>query len=67
MPHCMYFYRGYGFHGSNQVPGVHASHGCIRTFHEDAEWLNEEFIEVPSRRNNFKGTKVIIRDYPKSL
>lgn len=58
MPHCMFFYRGYGFHGSPQVPGYHASHGCVRLFNEDAEWLNKEFIDLPRGRQ--KGTRVLV-------
>lgn len=46
---------GEGFHGSDDVPGRHDSHGCIRIFKDDAEWLNKEFAEV--------GTKVVILPY----
>jgi len=56
MPWAMFFHpAGYAFHGSPNVPGKNASHGCVRLFNEDAEWLNKNFIEV--------GTKVIIRPY----
>lgn len=56
MPWAMFFHKaGYAFHGSPNVPGKNASHGCVRLFNEDAEWLNKNFIEV--------GTKVIIRPY----
>ncbi|WP_222937704.1 L,D-transpeptidase [Spartinivicinus ruber] len=58
MPYCMFFFRGFAFHGSDTVPGYHASHGCIRLFHEDAKWLNEDFIDLPG--NGLKGTKVIV-------
>lgn len=44
MPHCMFFYRGFALHGSS-LPGHHASHGCVRLFFEDAEWLNTVFME----------------------
>ena len=54
MPYCMHFYRGYAIHGS-QLPGFHASHGCIRVFKEDAKWLNKSFVSVGA-----KGTKVIV-------
>jgi hypothetical protein len=43
MPYCMFYYGGYALHGSPQVPGYHASHGCIRLFTEDARWLNKIF------------------------
>ena len=45
MPYCMFYYGGYALHGSPQVPGYHASHGCIRLFTEDAQWLNQEFTD----------------------
>jgi L,D-transpeptidase ErfK/SrfK len=44
MPYCMFFYGGYALHGSYDVPGYHASHGCVRLFINDARWLNEEFV-----------------------
>ena len=43
MPYCMFFKKGYALHGSPQVPGYPASHGCVRMFSEDAKWLNETF------------------------
>lgn len=46
MPYCMHFHGGYALHGSNTVPGHHASHGCVRLFTEDARWLNQNFIRV---------------------
>ena len=58
MPYCMHFFRGYALHGSEELPGFRASHGCIRLFPEDARWLNEEFIDLPN--GNFPGTRVII-------
>jgi len=60
MPYCMHFFRGYALHGSADVPGYRASHGCVRMFTEDARWLNEEFVEVPETGG--KGTRVIIDD-----
>lgn len=64
MPYCMHFFRGYALHGSYDVPGYRASHGCVRMFIEDARWLNEEFIDLPG--DGMKGTRVIIDppDYP---
>jgi len=61
MPYCMFFYRGYAIHGSPQVPGYHASHGCVRVFNQDARWLNEVFVDLP--RKGSKGTKVIVYPY----
>jgi len=34
-----YFYRGWAIHGSNSVPAVPASHGCVRVTRADATWL----------------------------
>jgi hypothetical protein len=58
MPYCMHFFRGYALHGSYEVPGYRASHGCVRMFIEDARWLNEEFVDVPG--SGLKGTRVIL-------
>jgi hypothetical protein len=58
MPYCMHFLRGYALHGSYEVPGYRASHGCVRMFIEDARWLNEEFVNVPGEGE--KGTRVIV-------
>lgn len=58
MPYCMHFFRGYALHGSYEVPGYRASHGCVRMFIEDARWLNEEFIDLPG--NGMRGTRVIL-------
>ena len=51
MPYCMHFKGGYAMHGS-QLPGHHASHGCVRLFKSDAKWLNHHFAGI--------GTKVVI-------
>lgn len=57
MPYFMKFHHGgLGFHGSLDVPGRHASHGCIRLFPADAEWLSKNFVEI--------GTEVTILPYP---
>lgn len=58
MPYCMHFFRGYALHGSDEVPGYRASHGCVRLFIEDARWLNEEFIDLPG--GGMKGTRVVL-------
>ena len=39
MPYCMFYDGGYAIHGSYEVQGYHASHGCVRTYIEDARWL----------------------------
>lgn len=61
MPYCMYFHKGFALHGSDDLPGQRASHGCVRMFVQDAKWLNENFVELSSERNNFKGTLVTVR------
>ena len=61
MPYCMYFHKGFALHGSDDIPGVRASHGCVRMFIQDAKWLNENFVELSSERNDFRGTVVIVR------
>lgn len=61
MPFCMYFHKGFALHGSDDLPGQRASHGCVRMFIQDAKWLNLNFVELSSERNNFMGTKVIVR------
>lgn len=60
MPYCMYFYKGYALHGSENLPGYNASHGCIRLFNKDAQWLNEYFIDLPYKK--ILGTTVVIGD-----
>lgn len=52
MPYCMFFHGGFAIHGSYEVPGYNASHGCVRVFVGDAEWLNHDFSDV--------GTPVIV-------
>jgi hypothetical protein len=61
MPYCMYFHKGFALHGSDDIPGVRASHGCVRMFIQDAKWLNEHFVDLSSDRNSFMGTKVTVR------
>jgi hypothetical protein len=50
MPYCMFYSGGYAIHGSYSVPGYHASHGCVRTFIDDAKWLNNEFTKLGETR-----------------
>ena len=61
MPYCMYFHKGLALHGSTDIPGYRASHGCVRMFTQDAKWLNQEWVEPSNEGNNFSGTKVVIR------
>lgn len=55
MPYAMFFSKYYAIHGSNDVPGYNASHGCIRVYPSDARWLNQEFLS--------HGSRVIVRPY----
>lgn len=58
MPYCMHFYRGVAIHGSAELPGKNASHGCIRLYTEDAAWLNQKFVKIGTQ------IKVIASDEP---
>ncbi len=55
MPYAMFFQENYAFHAGN-LPGANASHGCVRLFYSDAEWLSKNFIQVR--------TRVTIKPYP---
>lgn len=61
MPFCMFFHKGFALHGSDDIPGYRASHGCIRMFVGDAKWLNHDFVDAASEKNSYLGTKVIVR------
>ncbi len=61
MPYCMYFHKGFALHGSADMPGYRASHGCVRMFTRDAKWLNEEFVDASNGVNGKVGTKVVVR------
>jgi hypothetical protein len=61
MPFCMYFHKGFALHGSPDIPGYRASHGCVRMFTRDAEWLNHNFVELSNESNHYLGTKVVVR------
>lgn len=64
MPYCMYFHNGQALHGEpNGLPGYNASHGCVRLYVNDAEWLRYDFIEGPTGSNGWKGTRIEVRDY----
>lgn len=49
MPYCMFFHGGFALHGSYEVPGYNASHGCVRMFVNDAKWLNQDFTDIGTR------------------
>lgn len=63
MPYCMYFNGSQAIHGSYEVEYANASHGCVRVHVSDAEWLRNQFAERPSAKNNYLGTKVIVKSY----
>ncbi len=64
MPYCMFFNGGQALHGSpGGVMLGNASHGCVRLFVQDAEWLRYDFVEPPRATNNYRGTKVIVTSY----
>ncbi|MBA3661756.1 MAG: L,D-transpeptidase [Gammaproteobacteria bacterium] len=64
MPYCMYFHGGQALHGEpNGLPGYNASHGCVRLYVNDAEWLRYDFVEGPNENNHYQGTKVIVQAY----
>ncbi len=52
MPYCMFFHGGYALHGSNAVPAHNASHGCVRMPPQEAQWLNQDFVQVGRTRVN---------------
>ena len=52
MPYCMFFHGGFAIHGSDEIPGYNASHGCVRVLTQDAQWLNHDFTAL--------GTPVIV-------
>ena len=37
---------GEALHGSDMMVDYNASHGCIRLYPKDAEWLNKNFVEI---------------------
>jgi hypothetical protein len=66
MPYCMYFNNGQALHGEpNGLPGFNASHGCVRLYVNDAEWLRYDFVDGPTSDNNYRGTRVIVKPYDK--
>ena len=64
MPYCMFFNGGQALHGSpGQVVAANVSHGCVRLFVQDAEWIRYEFADRPNAENKYRGTKVIVIPY----
>lgn len=64
MPYCMYFSDGQALHGEpSGLPGYNASHGCVRLYVSDAEWMRYDFIEGPNASNKYRGTRVLVRNY----
>ena len=55
MPYCMFFNGGQAFHGSYDVPGYNASHGCVRLLKEDARWIHSDY--------GYQGVRVIVTPY----
>jgi hypothetical protein len=57
MPYCMFFNGNQALHGSpsSHVVDANVSHGCVRMYIPDAEWVRYNFATV--------GTKVIVRPY----
>lgn len=61
MPYCMFFNGGQALHGSpGGVIRGNESHGCVRLFVDDAEWLRYDFVDGPDSDNDYRGTKVIV-------
>lgn len=61
MPYCMFFHGGQALHGSpGGVIRGNESHGCVRLFVDDAEWLRYDFVDGPNEDNNYRGTKVVV-------
>jgi L,D-transpeptidase ErfK/SrfK len=67
MPYCMYFNNGQALHGEPYgLPGYNASHGCVRMYVNDAEWLRYDFVEPPNPSNQYRGTKIVVGAYTDS-
>lgn len=48
IPYCIFFHKGFAMHGYS-MPGYAASHGCVRTYVDDALWLNKNFADYKTR------------------
>src|SRR3990167_4316784 len=61
MPYCMFFNGGQALHGSpGGVIRGNESHGCVRLFVDDAEWLRYDFVDPPRGFNQYRGTKIVV-------
>jgi len=61
MPYCMFFDGGQALHGSpGGIVDANVSHGCVRMFVQDAEWMRYDFAEPAMTSNNYRGTKVVV-------
>lgn len=64
MPYCMFFHGGFALHGEpGGLPGDNVSHGCVRLFVSDAEWLSEQFVDPPTPQDHYLGTEVVVEPY----
>lgn len=63
MPYCMFFNGGEAIHGSSDIQFNNVSHGCVRVHVADAKWLRYHFVEGPNANNDYRGTRILIRDY----
>ncbi len=54
MPWCSFFHGGYAIH-AGKLPGQPDSHGCVRSYYEDAKWLSQNFLKI--------GTLVHVKPY----
>lgn len=67
MPYCMFFHGGQALHGSpGGVIRGNVSHGCVRLFVQDAEWLRYDFVDPPIAENSYRGTKIVVVSYASS-
>lgn len=58
MPYCIHFYRGYALHSGDELTGLASTHGCVNLFLDDAQWLNQQFVNIPGQGR--KGTLIVI-------
>lgn len=63
VPYIMYFYRGYGLHGTywHSNFGTPMSHGCVNLATSDAKWLFDWTAPyVPAGANSASGTGTLV-------